>query len=70
MCVCVFNFVKKWFRRKQQGFDEIQALLDEHLVSIQAMQFSPYKKPFEEEIAKWNNQLKLMSDILEEWMKV
>ncbi|KAL4429885.1 hypothetical protein ABPG74_022908 [Tetrahymena malaccensis] len=53
-----------------RGSDEIQALLDEHLVNTQAMQFSPYKKPFEEEIIEWNNQLKLMSDILEEWIKV
>jgi dynein heavy chain len=41
--------------------------VDEHLVNTQAMQFSPYKKPFEEEIIKWNNDLKRMSDILEEW---
>lgn len=33
------------------------------------MQFSPFKKPFEEEIIEWNNTLKLMSDILEEWSK-
>ena len=24
------------------------------------MQFSPFKKPFEEEITQWNDQLKLM----------
>lgn len=33
------------------------------------MQFSPFKKPFEDDIINWYNQLKLMSDILEEWMK-
>jgi len=33
------------------------------------MQFSPFKKPFEEQIIKWNDELKLMSDILEEWLK-
>jgi dynein heavy chain len=33
------------------------------------MQFSPFKKPFEEEIIAWNDLLKLMSDILEEWCK-
>lgn len=33
------------------------------------MQFSPFKKPFEEEILEWNNTLKLMSDLLEEWCK-
>ncbi len=29
---------------------------------------SPYKKPFEERIAKWEQQLSLVSDILEQWM--
>ena len=33
------------------------------------MQFSPHKRHFEEEILKWNNELKIMSDILEEWAK-
>jgi len=33
------------------------------------MQFSPFKKPFEEEIIEWGEQLKLVSDILEEWCK-
>jgi dynein heavy chain len=33
------------------------------------MQFSPFKKPFEEEILEWNNDLNLMSNVLEEWCK-
>jgi len=33
------------------------------------MQFSPFKKPFETEIIDWNEKLKLMSDVLEEWSK-
>ena len=33
------------------------------------MQFSSFKKPFAEEIIAWNDKLKLMSDILEEWGK-
>lgn len=52
-----------------RGYDEIQAIVDEHIVNTQAMQFSPFKKPFEEEILKKNSQLKTMSDILEEWAK-
>jgi dynein heavy chain len=35
------------------GFDDAAALLDEHIVTGQAMQFSPFKKPFEEEIEEW-----------------
>lgn len=33
------------------------------------MTFSPFKKPFEDRIMKWNNILKMMSDVLEEWSK-
>lgn len=33
------------------------------------MQFSPYKKPFENEILEWYQQIKLVSDILEVWAK-
>lgn len=44
-------------------------MLDEHIVTTQAMIFSPYKKPFEEEIEEWNNTLMLVSDTLEEWVK-
>lgn len=52
-----------------RGYDDIGAVLDEHIVSTQAMQFSPFKKPFEDELLNWNNNLKRMSDILEEWAK-
>jgi dynein heavy chain len=52
-----------------RGYDEIQIDLDEHIVNTQAMQFSPFKKPFEDRIIKWNDTLKIMSDVLEEWAK-
>jgi len=38
-------------------------------MNSQTMLFSPYKKPFEEEIIEWNDNLKLMSEIMEEWTK-
>jgi dynein heavy chain len=34
------------------------------------MQFSPFKKPFEEEIQQWSDMLSAMSDTIEEWKKV
>jgi len=52
-----------------KNYDDIQNILDEHILNTQSMQFSPYKKPFEEKIVNWYAQLKLMSDILEEWGK-
>jgi len=45
------------------------AMLDEHIVTTQAMEFSPFKKPFAAEIAEWNAKLMLVSDTLEEWVK-
>ena len=50
------------------GFDEAVQLLDEHIVSTQAMQFSVFKKPFEQEIEEWNAKLLLASDTLEQWV--
>jgi len=51
------------------GFEDAVQMLDEHIVTAQAMQFSPFKKPFEEEIERWSAQLMVVSDTLEEWIK-
>jgi len=51
------------------GFDDAIAILDEHIVTAQAMQFSPFKKPFEDEIEAWCSVLMVVSDTLEEWIK-
>lgn len=32
------------------GFDDAMQILDEHIVMVQAMQFSPFNKPFKDEI--------------------
>jgi len=45
------------------------AILDEHIVLTQTMQFSPFKKPFEEEIEEWNSALLYVSECLDEWLK-
>jgi hypothetical protein len=34
--------------------------LDDHLVMLQSMGFSPYKKPFEERLAKWDTTFNLV----------
>jgi dynein heavy chain, axonemal len=52
-----------------RGYDDIQATLDEHIVNTQVIQFSAFKKPFEEEIVSWYGKLKTVSDVMEEWMK-
>jgi len=38
--------------------DEVSQLLDDHIVMTQSMSFSPYKKPFEDRISKWEAQLR------------
>ena len=52
------------------GIDKIQNLLDEHMVVSQAMQFSAFKKPFEERLEKWNNIMQNISNVIEEWSKL
>jgi hypothetical protein len=40
--------------------ESISQMLDDHIVMAQSMAFSPYKKPFEERIAKWEMLLSLV----------
>uniref|UniRef100_A0A8C3GR01 Dynein axonemal heavy chain 1 n=1 Tax=Cairina moschata TaxID=8855 RepID=A0A8C3GR01_CAIMO len=49
--------------------DEASQLLDDHIVMIQSMSFSPYKKAFEDRMNTWENKLKMTQDVLEEWLK-
>jgi hypothetical protein len=44
-------------------------MLDEHIVTSQAMCFSPFNGPFKEEIEDWLKQMMLVSDTLDEWVK-
>lgn len=47
-----------------RGYDDIQAILDEHIVNTQVIQFSAFKKPFEAEIITWYDELKTVSDVM------
>jgi len=51
------------------GFDDAMQVLDEHIVLTQTMQFSPFKKFFEEEIEEWNTILLHISDCIDGWMQ-
>ena len=50
--------------------EQFMQQLDDHIVMTQSMSFSPYKKPFEEEIADWEKQLNLVSEVLDEWISL
>lgn len=39
--------------------DDISQLLDDHIVLVQSMSFSPFKKPFEERMNSWETKLKM-----------
>jgi len=53
-----------------KGVDVIQQVLDDQIVMTQSMAFSPFKGPFAGRIDEWEKTLTLISDVVEEWIKV
>ncbi|XP_067861511.1 dynein axonemal heavy chain 3-like [Heptranchias perlo] len=52
------------------ALDDIQVLLEDHIVKTTTMKGSPFIAPFEKEISAWESKLWLMHNILESWLRV
>ncbi|XP_052133206.1 dynein axonemal heavy chain 1-like, partial [Frankliniella occidentalis] len=50
--------------------DEDLQMLDDHILAVQQMSFSPYVGVFEKPVAEWEEKLRLISDVLEEWIQL
>jgi dynein heavy chain len=51
-----------------KGSDDIIQKLDDDMVMTNTMAFSPYKKPFEDKLMKWEATLKFITFVIEEWL--
>ena len=52
------------------SIDDIQLILEDHIIKAQTMKGSPFVKPFEKEMNDWEAKLMTMQQITDNWLKV
>lgn len=50
--------------------DEELQMLDDHILAVQQMSFSPFVGVFGKPVADWEGKLRLMAEVLEEWIQL
>merc|ERR1719271_2001140 len=53
-----------------RGIDDVQAFLGDHIVKTQGIRSSPFCKPFEEEVHKWEATLLYIQDFVDQTLLV
>ena len=53
-----------------QGVEDIQLLLDDHIIKTQTMRSSPFAKPLAGSLRGWEDYLLFTQSLLEEWLKM
>jgi len=53
-----------------RGLDDVEQLLDDHIVRTQAMRGSRFIGPLKPRVEKWEIKLNLLSEIMEEWLSM
>merc|ERR1719201_2846228 len=49
-----------------RGIDEVQAVLDDHIVKTQGIRSSPFCKPFEQEVHEWEAKMLYIQDFVDQ----
>lgn len=52
------------------ALDDIQTMLDDHILKAQTMRGSPFVKPIEKDMKKWEEKLLQMQDVLDAWINL
>lgn len=50
------------------ALDDIQTMLDDHILKAQTMRGSPFVKPLEKEMKQWDEKLLQIQDIIDAWV--